>query len=350
MSRKAASIFVLAVALLASSGAQARELATLQRVEAASVQLTREDASPVSVWLSEDTALDKADRQVATKFAEQTMTIPLSASERRYVILKGKSGKTTVVAERRLPLERASNFRDVGGYVTKDGKTVRWGKAFRSGAMPLLTEADYAQIGGLGLDAVVDLRSLEERQLTADAVDDRTGALFIANDYSMRTLFAGMQQNGGENMYKGMEVLLVPQLRSLYRRIMAQEGAVLYHCSAGQDRTGIATALLYDFLGVDRETIIKDYHLSTEWRDPRWEMPKFDPKDFADNPIVKMYASMPADQRGKANPLYTPSGQSHLAQFFVHLDATYGGSEGYMRQKLGFTDEQLAKLRAAMLD
>lgn len=350
MSRKAAYLPAFAAALLAASAVEAREMATLQRVDAQSVRLEREDAAPVSVWLSDDSVLDKADRKVMAKLGDKTTTIALPANMRQYVILKGKSGKTTIVAERRLPLEQASNFRDIGGYVTKDGKSVRWGKAFRSGAMPLLTEADYTQIGGLGLDAVIDLRSLEERELTADTIDDRTGALFIANDYSMRTLFAGFQQNGGENMYKGMEVLLVPQLRSLYRRIMAQEGAVLYHCSAGQDRTGIATALLYDFLGVDRDTIIKDYHLSTEWRDPRWEMPKFDPKEFADNPIVKMYASMPADQRGKANPLYTPSGQSHLVQFFAHLDATYGGSEGYMRQKLGFTDEQLAKLRAAMLD
>jgi len=350
MYRPATAVFAFGVALLAAAPAQAREAATLQRIDAASVTLTREDNAPVTVWLSGDTVLDRSDRKLADKLGKGPVTLFLPASGPRYLILKGKRGRTTVVAERRLPLQQASNFRDIGGYVTRDGRTVRWGKAFRSGAMPLLTEADQALIGGLGLDAVVDLRSLEERDLTADTIDDRTGATFIANDYSMRTLFAGIQQGGGEDMYKGMEVLLVPQLRSLYRRIMAQEGAVLYHCSAGQDRTGIATALLYDFLGVDRETIIRDYHLSTEWRDTRWEMPAIDPKDHPGNPMLQMMASMPAGQRGKANPLFSASGKSHLAQFFVHLDATYGGSEGYMRQKLGFTDDQLARLRAAMLD
>jgi protein-tyrosine phosphatase len=52
----------------------------------------------------------------------------------------------------------------------------------------------------------------------------------------------------------------------------------------------------------------------------------------------------------RPNPLYSASGQSQLAQFFGHLDATYGGTEGYMKQKLGFTDAQLARLREVMLD
>lgn len=347
---RSAALTALALALLAPGSVYAREIATIERVDAASVTLVREDAAPVTVWLSADTVLDKADRKVATKVGKGPLTVAMPASERQYLILQTKSGKTSVIAERKLPLEQGSNFRDVGGYVTKDGRTVRWGRAFRSGAMPLLTEADYALLGGLGLDAVVDLRSLEERSLTDDKIDDRTGAMFISNDYSLRTLFAAFQEGSGEHMYKGMETMLAPQLRSLYRRIMAEEGAVLYHCSAGQDRTGIATALLYDLLGVDRETILKDYHLSTDWRRPQWEMPAIDPKDHADNPLVQMYASMPEEERKKAQPLYTASGQSHLAQFFTHLDAAYGGTENYMKQQLGFNDAQLSKLRETMLD
>ena len=73
-------------------------------------------------------------------------------------------------------------------------------------------------------------------------------------------------------------------------------------------------------------------------------------KDYPDNPLVQIYASMPEDQRGKAQPLYTASGASHLAQFFTYLDATYGGSEQYMKKELGFSDAEIAKLRAVMLD
>ncbi len=346
--------FTLAAATLAAFScagiADARELAVMKRIDAATVELSREDKSPAVIWLSEDTRIDAGDRLVDPQSRAAKVRLSIPAEQRLYVILQHADGTTTVAAERRLPLEHGSNFRDIGGYETKDGRTVRWGKAFRSGAMPLLTEKDYALVGQLGLDSVVDFRSLEEREINADEVDDRTGALFLSNDYSMTVLFKGIQAEGGENIYKGMEELLVPQYRALYRRILADEGAVLYHCSAGQDRTGVATALLYDVLGVDRETILNDYHLSTEWRRVEFEMPEFDPKDYPNNPMAQFYAAHPAGQPREANPLYTPSGASHLAQFFTYLDARYGGAEGYMKQALGFSDADIVKLRAIMLD
>jgi len=351
MVRSALLVSLLAGALLTGVPAGAGEAVTIERIDAAFVRLVRTDDTPVTVWISEDTALDDADRKVAETSRADQFTVGLPASQRRYLILQDSEGSITVVGERRFPLEQGSNFRDVGGYLTKDGRSVRWGKAFRSGAMPMLTEADHAMIAGLDLDAVVDLRSLEERVLTDDKIDDRTGALFLSNDYSMRTLFERLREGDGENVYKGMEKLLAPQLRSLYRRLIADEGAVVYHCSAGQDRTGVATALLYDMLGVDRDTILKDYHLSTQWRQPEWEMPAdLDPADHPDNPLVQYYASLPEDRRKVAQPLYTPSGASHLAQFFAYLDATYGGSEAFMKDELGFTDAELARLRAVMLD
>ncbi|MDF2638994.1 MAG: protein tyrosine phosphatase [Novosphingobium lindaniclasticum] len=346
--RKIAPIVLLAA--LTASPALARELATLTRLDDRTVELARTETGPVTVWISTGPVLDKGDQRFATASTVATLTLPIPASERHYVILQGKGGKTTVVAERVLPLQQGSNFRDIGGYVTKDGRTVKWDKAFRSGAMPLLTDADYALLDQVHLGAIVDLRSLEEREVAPDMLDDRTGALFLANDYSIKPLFKDMAKSGGENMYKGMELMLVPQFRALFNRLLANEGAVVYHCSAGQDRTGIATALIYDVLGVDRETILKDYHRSTELRRPQWEMPKVDPADYPNNPILKYYAAGTDGQPAKAEPLYTKSGASHLAQFFTYLDQQYGGSEGYLKQKVGLTDADIAKLRQTMLD
>jgi protein-tyrosine phosphatase len=346
--RKLAPVFLFAA--LTATPAMARELATLTRLDDATVELARMETPPVGVWISSDPVLDKGDQRVATASTAAALKLPIPANERRYVILKGKNGKTTVVAERVLPLQQGSNFRDIGGYVTKDGRTVKWDKAFRSGAMPLLTDADYALLGQLDLGAIVDLRSIEEREVAPDMLDDRTGALFLANDYSIKPLFQDMAKSGGENMYKGMELMLVPQFRALFNRLLANEGAVVYHCSAGQDRTGIATALIYDVLGVDRETILKDYHRSTELRRPQWEMPKVDPAAYPNNPILKYYAARADGQPPKAEPLYTKGGASHLAQFFTYLDQQYGGSEGYLKQKVGLTDADIAKLRQTMLD
>ncbi|PEQ14705.1 protein tyrosine phosphatase [Novosphingobium sp. PC22D] len=347
MRRIASSLFVvLGLALAPSVGA--KEVATVTRLDAGHVSLAREEAEPVTVWLSTDASLDAGDERAARWTGAEPLELALPAEHRRYVILQGDSGETAVVAERVLPLAQGSNFRDIGGYMTGDGREVRWGRAFRSAAMPLLSEADKRAIQELGIDSVVDLRSLDEREITPDTIDDETGALFLANDYRMAKLMEGLRAGGGENIYKGMEVTLAPQYRALYRRIMAGEGAVIYHCSAGQDRTGVATALLYDMLGVDRKTILADYHLSTELRRPEWEFPKIDPADFPGNTMAAMLAK--AGERKSAAPLYTPGGQSHLAQFFAYVDETYGSSEGYMQTVLGFDDADIATLRAAMLD
>lgn len=339
----------IAIALFSGNMAEAREIATLTRIDPARVELARDSDVPVAIWLSDDEVVDSGDHLVTARSTSRKLALPLAADKRRYVVLLDEGGASHVVAERVLPLQQASNFRDIGGYKTKDGRTVRWGKAYRSGAMPLLTDADYSLVDQLHIGSVIDFRSLDEREVTADTVDDRTGALFIANDYGMKTLMGGIQADK-ENIYRGMEKLLAPQYRSLFKRLIADEGAVLYHCSAGQDRTGVATALLYDVLGVDRETTLKDYHLSTDLRRLEWEMPKIDPKDYPGNFLVQYYASSKAQGRTKPEPLYTPSGASNLAQFFQYIDQQYGGSEGYMKSVLGLQDAEIAKLRTNLLN
>ena len=190
---------------------------------------------------------------------------------------------------------------------------------------------------------------MEEREIVPDNIDDRLGALFIANDYSIAPFLAKIKSGDGENIYKGIEETIAPQLRSMFRRVLAEDGAVVYHCSAGQDRTGIATALIYDALGVDRDTILKDYHLSTGYRRVEFEMPPLKATDFPNNLMAKFYLGYGEKGLTKAEPLYTPNGKSHLAQFFIYLDAQYGGTAGYLKQKLGFTEANLDTLRATLL-
>lgn len=354
MSIEKASLAALS-ALFFVAPLSAADVSSINRIDPRTVELVWTGKPPSEIWISADQAIDDADRRVPPSGIEAVrmtgrLTLELPVTERRYVLVRGYKGAVTTLAERVLPMEQGSNFRDVGGYVTKDGRSVRWGRAFRSGAMPLLTEADYALAGQLKIATVVDLRSIEEREVAPDQLDDRTGAEFISNDYSLKPLMAGFSQANGENLYRGMEKLLAPQFRSLYRHLGSGEGAVVYHCSAGQDRTGIATALLYDMLGVDRAVILKDYHMSTALRRPAYEMPKVNPTDYPNNPLLRYYFSKDETVRAVAEPLYTKSGASHLAQFFTYIDAEYGGSEAYMRKLLGFTDADIARLRAAMLD
>ena len=324
---------------------------TVARIDADTVKVSWQDADPVDIIITDTPVAAGAAVPVVTASRKGEAIIALPAAKRQFLVLRdGGDASLTLTAERELPLAKGSNFRDLGGYKGAGGKTVRWGKVFRSGALPLLTEADYTLLGGLNIGTIVDLRSLEEREVAATQLDDRTGALFISNDYSLKPLMANMGSMKGEYVYTGMEKLLSPQYRSLFKRLLADDGAVMYHCSAGQDRTGIASALILSALGVDRETILADYHLSTQLRRPQNEMPPLDPADYPTNPIVQYYAAAAKKPGGvKAEPLYSASGKSHLAQFFEVIDRDYGGVEGYLAT-LGITPVDIARLRSQYLE
>ena len=272
---------------------------------------------------------------------------------RRYVALRDNGdGSLFIAAERALPLERGSNFRDLGGYPGADGKRVVWGRIFRSGALPLLSEGDYGLLSGLGIGAIVDLRSVEERAVAPTLLDDRTGALFLSNDYSIAPMLANMRSGAGADrpLYAGTERTLAPQYRMLFQRLLADDGAVLFHCSAGQDRTGIGAALVLSALGVRRDDIIEDYHLSTNLRHPEFEMPRLDPAEFPGNPMVALYAAAQARPGGmRAEPLFDPGGRSHIAEFLDYLDAEYGGPDRYLERELGIGASEISRLRRIYL-
>jgi len=339
------------VLLTGTAPALAVDTVMVSRIDAERVKVSWNDSDAVDIIVTDTPVAAGAAIPVVKGNRKGEAIIAMPANKRQFVVLRdGGDGSLTLAAERELPLAKGSNFRDLGGYKGAGGKTVRWGKVFRSGALPLLTEEDYTLLGGLNLGTIVDLRSLEEREVAATQLDDRTGALFISNDYSLKPLMANMGSMKGEYVYTGMEKLLAPQYRSLFKRLLADDGAVMYHCSAGQDRTGIASALILSALGVDRETILADYHLSTQLRRPQNEMPPIDPADHPTNPIVQYYAAAAKKPGGvKAEPLYSASGKSHLAQFFEVIDRDYGGVEGYLAT-LGITAVDVARLRSLYLD
>lgn len=347
--------FIAAFAmLLANTAAPALAVDTVAvtRIDADKVKVTWQDKDPVDIIVTDTPVAAGAAQPLVKASRKGQAIIAMPASKRQFVVLRdGGDASLTLAAERELPLAKGSNFRDLGGYAGAGGKTVRWGKIFRSGALPLLTEEDYTLLGGLSIGTIVDLRSLEEREVAATQLDDRTGALFISNDYSLKPLMANMGSMKGEYVYTGMEKLLAPQYRSLFKRLLADDGAVMYHCSAGQDRTGIASALILSVLGVDRDTILADYHLSTALRRPQNELPALDPAQYPDNPIVQYYAAAAKKPGGiKAEPLYSASGASHLVQFFEVIDRDYGSVEGYLTKQLGITPVEIARLRTLYLE
>jgi protein-tyrosine phosphatase len=163
-------------------------------------------------------------------------------------------------------------FRDLGGTLTADGRRIRNGRIFRSGDLSALTQADLDRLRSLGIRLVCDLRSefertarpsqwpedLQTERLIAGLLDVRTGQLDLR-----RMLIEDPTPAGVRRMmlatYEALPAAAAPLLPQLFARLANNQLPALVHCSAGKDRTGFVCACIQHTLGVDRETILKEY-------------------------------------------------------------------------------------------
>jgi protein-tyrosine phosphatase len=169
--------------------------------------------------------------------------------------------------DRHVVFEACFNFRDLGGYECVDGRRVRWSSVFRSDALHRLTDADLEVARGLGLRTIIDLRSTAEL--------DRHGRFAHADDMAFHHLpffeadsapFKWAERDDPEPP-PGIEYVAIATCarRSIAAalQVLAEgEYAVVFHCGAGKDRTGILAALILSSLGVPDQVIVADYHLS----------------------------------------------------------------------------------------
>ncbi|WP_242125741.1 tyrosine-protein phosphatase [Sphingobium sp. Sx8-8] len=348
---KRMAILPLLIGLLCAT-ASARTIDTPAVIRSAPGELTVtwSDTDPVDIYLSDDPAARPDQMKLVSKGdRDGRENIAVGERERPYLILKdSRSGETVRVAERLLPLQQGSNFRDVGGYPAAGGKHVRWGMIFRSGGQPLLTDSDLQQIGSLGLAHIVDLRSSEERSIAPSRIE---GVPYQAVGYSMAAMMKGATLSNGENVYRPMPVMLAPQLKLVFQDLLAKDGAVAYNCSAGQDRTGFVTAMILSALGVPRDVILADYHLSTTYRQPQWEMPKIDAAAHANDPVALLFARYQQNPAAaKPQPLKDASGTSFLSYAFDEIERKWGSVDNYLAQEIGLSRLQIAALRSHYLE
>jgi|SRR5579859_3712347 len=126
-----------------------------------------------------------------TEFAtvkEDTYSAPMPQGLARPYFLVKRQGETRIIGARRLALVGAYNFRDLGGIQTLDGKTVRWGQAFRSDTLSRLTTADFNRLNAIGVSLVCDLRTRDERR--TDPTEWQGAALFSYSHRSAKTIKA----------------------------------------------------------------------------------------------------------------------------------------------------------------
>ena len=221
--------------------------------------------------------------------------------------------------ERRIPLEGCVNFRDLGGYPTSDGRTVRWRRLFRSDSLSELTEPDVQTIiETLGLVSVVDLRS-------SGGTNDGRGLL--ASSGIGYHQFPLLERRGFLPPTSGEEV--EARLTEMYQWLLFNAGTLMaqafttmaqpvnhpavFHCSAGKDRTGVLSATILDVLGVGREDIVADFLKTNEVIDA----------------VLARLHKMPGFEHSTREGIMAP--KAAIEKYLDVTQSEFGGSEAYLR-------------------
>lgn len=253
-------------------------------------------------------------------------------------------------------LQGVRNFRDIGGHRTADGRRVRRGRVCRSGHLAAATDDDLRTLERLGVTVVIDFRGPGDIAVEGE---DRLppGARLVsipmydpARSADIRSLIYDSPPEvvlahfgdgrAAEAMVRGARTLVsdaqrVEQYGQMLRTIVDNDGATLIHCSAGKDRTGWAASLMLLALGVPETAVIEHYLESNAHR--------------PDHAIRMAEFARAGIDRSVLEPLFEVREEYKRAALDA-LETEWGGIEGYVRNGLRITDDELARFRSRMLE
>ena len=256
-----------------------------------------------------------------------------------------------------LPFAGGNNFRELGGYEADEGKHIKWGQIWRGIPTCKLTgEADRAKLDALGLRLILDLRSSGEVQKEPDYVPDGARLVQIcglcAEDGheisfapdDIAALMKGYEESAdGSTFVQAMYERMLfgnKAFKELFRALEAGETPILFHCSAGKDRTGVAAMLILLALGASDETICADYERTNLCRKAEIDAVLAEhAEEIAANPACRMR-------------YYRKAGVDPATAPFVlrTIRAKYGSAENYLEAEYGLAPGRLMRLRRMYLE
>lgn len=246
--------------------------------------------------------------------------------------------------------ERVANFRDMGGHTTRDGRNVKPGRLFRSGHLARASAADSKLLHDLGLQLILDLRTLSDIELEgADRVPGGAGYVRLPMPDPAKPLDirAMLEESGPEvieevfgdgraaEMMRNTSAALVRERIEPYSAFLghlSREQAVpaLFHCSAGKDRAGWAGTIVLLAVGVEEDEVIEQYLLSNR-------------------EVDRIRKRLAGEWSESLRPLLEVRVE-YLQSSFEVMHEDWGDFDHYLHEALGITEQQREQLRKNLLD
>jgi protein tyrosine/serine phosphatase len=254
---------------------------------------------------------------------------------------------------RHIDFEGIDNFRDFGGYSTACGRGLKSGRLFRSANHHRASDADLARMRELGISVVVDLRQPAERLREPSRRWDGFEADVVENDivsehpdwtFTMRQADLTPQWffEDALDYYRRLphEPRHVDLFRRYFEALAASEGAVVVHCAAGKDRTGMICALTHHIGGVHPDDALEDYLLTNDESRMARKM------SFLGPWLQQAVGRTASDEALRVAVSVHPE---YLRTAFAVMVAEHGSVDGYLEGVLGMRPELRERIHDRIL-
>ncbi|MDL2324355.1 tyrosine-protein phosphatase [Ruminococcaceae bacterium OttesenSCG-928-A16] len=237
---------------------------------------------------------------------------------------------------RRLPLAGAPNTRDLGGYPCPGGVT-RWGQFLRSATTFTMQPKDIETLLAYGVSNAIDLRSEQERVVHPSMLESAEG--FTCHHISMldqmnSSHFEGDLPGSMAGLYISLLDNNAAGFAAIFSVFAGATGGMLFHCTAGKDRTGVTAMLLLKLAGVEDADVIADYAVTDI---------------YMREAVVHQIGSLRRNPNAPPMPDYVfRSLPESMERALQHLAKTYGTAENYLLQA-GVTAKEIAAVKAKLV-
>ncbi|MEH7355758.1 tyrosine-protein phosphatase [Neobacillus drentensis] len=255
----------------------------------------------------------------------------------------------TYPTNRVVPFIGANNFRDMGGYRSSDGRTVKFGLFFRSDELTRLTDEDMNFFKTLNIKYIFDYRDELEAQKKPDPILSNVTYERIPT-FEQNNQFGTIEEMARSNFFKNLTLDTMSEMYSKmplnnpsYKRLMEiiqdpNNLGLLHHCAAGKDRTGVGATLILSALGVPKETVMEDYLLTNE------TMKEYNEK------VLKQISGHFDDRGLQIIEHLLGAKEEFLEGVFQTITNTYGNIDTYFAHEFGLTKEKRQALQSFCLE